>query len=156
MHLSLPFVFFLKRMPLTLKMSSMHLLVQICRMLSWKILFSQFLYTSSVYVSHSYLDDFKIEITRCKSCNIDYIDGRHTLNGCGDGNFAPPYLTCPSPLCTSQVFPAPQKWWGRDGTRFLPHTMGRGGDGFRLFRPAPSCLSPPHIVKSYNCKFFIF
>ena len=113
--------------------------------LSLSHLFSQFLYTSSVYVSHSYLVDFKIEITRCKSCNIDYIDGRHTLNGCRHGNFAPPYLTCPSPLCTSQVFPAPQKWWGRDGTRFLPRTMGRGGDGFRLFRLAPSCPSPsPH------------
>ena len=56
----------------------MHLLVQICRMLSWKVLFSQFLYTSSVYVSHSYLVDFKIKITRC---NTDYIDGRQTLNG---------------------------------------------------------------------------
>lgn len=31
----------------------------------------------------------------------------------------------------SQVFPSPQRWWGRNGTRFLPYTLGQGKDRFR-------------------------
>ena len=35
---------------------------------------------------------------------------------------------CPSPLRPARIFPAPQRWWGRDG--------------FKLFRPTPSLPSP--------------
>ena len=35
-----------------------------------------------------------------------------------DGNFAPPRLTRLSLLHPVRVLPAPQRWWGGDGTRF--------------------------------------
>ena len=43
-----------------------------------------------------------------------------------DGNFAPPHpaLTRPTPLCLVQVFSAPQRWWGGNGTIFCPRTPG--------------------------------
>ena len=73
--------------------------------------------------------------------------------GSRGGNFSPLRLTHPSLFHSAPVFPAPQRWWGEDGARFQPRTMGQGGMGLNFLdtlRLAPLC-----VTKGYNCKFFI-
>ena len=44
-----------------------------------------------------------------------------------DGNFAPPHLTCPSPLCSCGFFP-PRKGGGAGmGQDFSPTLQGKAG-----------------------------
>ena len=80
------------------------------------------------------------------------------------GNFAPPYLTRPSPIHPVQVFPAPQRCCCKDGARFSLAPRGVAEMGLDFLDPHPT---PPHPVpsrpvpslsyldKGYNYKFFI-
>ena len=76
-----------------------------------------------------------------RQCLVATISYQTPVQG-RDGNFAPPNLTRPSQLRPMQIFPAPQRWWGGDGAKFLPHTTRQDGDEFRLFRPNPPCSAP--------------
>ena len=59
-----------------------------------------------------------------------------------DDNFFPLCLTRPSPLRPAWIFPPCKGNGAGMGARFQPRTTGRGGDGFRLFRPIPTSPRP--------------
>ena len=69
-------------------------------------------------------------------------------------------LPRPAPPHPTQVFPAPQRWWGGDGAIFCPCTPRRGGDGFSIFIPASPRPCPilirTIIVNLVNPKSLIF
>ena len=57
-----------------------------------------------------------------------------------------PALTCLAPPRPVRVFPAPQRWWGRDRAIFCPRTMGWGGAGMGLVFLSPTHPALPHPV----------